>query len=183
MAKAKKQPPIEGGNPDFNLKDAKPVDPSWKNTDELQAPGAITAEDLALERELERIAHEEPVADIEPDLVKPLTKEKREFEHLKEHLDGNYAPAKTLNELDQQVAIAKRLGCKAIDAEPEVIHFHFGADYPEALGFAMYKDIAVHFPNAFEGVKAKSKQTVEQKLFGHSKIQMSPHAANRGDVK
>lgn len=166
MAKNKRQPVIEGANPDFNLKDAKPVEPSWQNTDSMQAPGAITAEDMAFEQELERLAKEEPVEGIDQDLAKTLTKEKRSLEHLREHLEGNYAPAKTLNELDQQVMIAKRLGCTAIDAEKHVIQYHFGHDYPEALGFAMYKDIAVHFPNAFDGVKAKSKMTVEQKLFG-----------------
>jgi hypothetical protein len=153
------------------------------NTDRIQAPSAITAEDIALDMELERMAHEEPVAAIEPDLVAPLTKEKPDLEHLREHLEGNYAAAKTLNELEHQVAIAKRLGCKAIDADPAIIRLIFGHDFSEKHGFAMYKDVAVHFPDTFAEVKAKSRMTVEQKVFGHSKSAISTNIANRGDVK
>lgn len=171
MAKTKgKAATLEGGNPDFNLKDAKPVDASWRDTDKVAAPSAITAEDLALEAELERMSLEAPIQDIGPNLSKPLTKEKPDIDHLREHLDLEYAPAKTLNELEQQVALAKRLGCTSIDAAPEVIRYYAGASYSEDFGFFMYKDIRVCFPKAYEGVRARQNMTVEQKLFGGSNV-------------
>lgn len=161
-----KAPVVEGGNPLFNLSDAKPVDPNWKDI----APTAITEEDLALERELERMALESPIPDIDPDIAKPLTKEKVSLEHLRDQVDGEYRAAKTLNELDQQVSVAKRLGCDSIDAAPEIIRYYCGKDYSESHGFFMYKDIKVHFPQTYEAVKARAKMTVEQKLFGSSKV-------------
>ncbi len=173
MAKIKiKEHPADlaSGNPMFNLKDAKPVDPNWKSTDEISAPSAVTAEDLALERELERIALETPIPDIEPDMAKPLTKEKQSFDHLSEHIEAEYRAAKTLNELEQQVVLAKRLKCDAVDAEPEIIRYYCGPDYSEAHGYFMYKDVKVCFPKSFAGVKAQSSMTVEQKLFGQTKV-------------
>jgi len=166
-AKNKVKPPVDDANPMFNLADAKPVDPSWR---EDVAPTAITEEDLALERELERMALESPIPDIDPDIAKPLTKEKVNLEHLREHVDGEYRAAKTLNELDQQVSVAKRLGCDSIDAQPEIICYYCGKDYAESHGFFMYKDIKVHFPQTYEAAKLRSKMTVEQKLFGESKV-------------
>lgn len=154
----------EAGNPDFNLND-----PAVLAHLEQQASTAITAEDLALDMELERMAMEEPIPDLEPALVTTLTKEKPSTEHLRDHMDGEYRMAQTLNELEHQITIAKRLGCDSIDADPKVIYLYCGKDYPRSLGFFMYKDIKVHFPNEYEGTKARLKQTIEQKIFGESK--------------
>ncbi len=140
------------------------------STDEILAPTAITEEDMALDRELERLAMETPVANIDADLSAPLKKEKLELDHLRWHVGDAYKPAASLNELDQQVSVAKRLHCDSIDATDEIIYYYCGEDYARSHGFFMYKDIRVHFPEEYASAEKKSRMTVEQKLFGESKV-------------
>lgn len=178
------KPLMEMGNPDFNLQAPevlahmekvrmKEAELGQARIDQVRAENAfsaITEEDLALDMELDRMAMEEPIPDMEPSLEKPLTKEKVSMDHLREHLAEEYSPARTLNELEQQVMIAKRLGCDSVDAEDKIIYHYCGANYKRSLGFFMYKDIKVHFTKEYESTKARLKQTIEQQMFGNSKV-------------
>ncbi len=149
----------EKGNPDWNIASVVP-------SSTLTAPGAVTAEDLAFEADLQRMAGEEVLPDIEQEYLAPLTKEKREGNHLRDHVD-NYSPAKTINELDTQVTIAKPLGAD-IDVSPQVMKHLFGPTYK--LTSAMYKDVRLNLPDTFDSNTAQSKKTLEQHLFGNSKV-------------
>lgn len=150
---------LEKGNPDWNLKGVTP-------TDVLTAPSAVTAEDLAFESELQRMSGEEIIPDIDQEYIAPLTKEKRDGNHLRDHME-NYRPAQSINELDTQVAVAKPLGAE-IDVTPQVMKHIFGPKYNLSSG--MYRDVQLNLPETFEANVAKSKVSLEQHLFGNSKV-------------
>lgn len=122
------------GNPAFNINDAEP-------TDVLRAEGAMTEEDAALDRELERMAMDTPPVAIEqgpPD----ATREKIMYTLLSEELD-DIKPANTLRDLDEQVFLAKNNDCDSIEATDIIIKHFCRKDFPPKSGFIMYKDIRV----------------------------------------
>lgn len=158
-----KEPVVEmpSGNPTFNLND----------TD--VAMSAVTAEDLAFERELERMALEQP-----PIEAGPAITFKKEIEHrelLSEHVE-DYSPASTVNELENQVHMAKELGCDSIEGTPALIKTYCRSHYPDDVGYFIFKNVKVYIAGFFEQSKSKAKanDSIEQKLFGHSKIVGQP---------
>lgn len=167
------------GNPEFNLKAAEPVEwgddivpeetpaparaPKVRVAPEVRAVGAITQEDLDLEMHLNKLDRENPVPNIDPDLSRPMTKEKISQDHLREHVD-NYKAASNINELEEQIHVAKSLGCDSIDADKNLIHrFSRGKDNGM---FIMVKDIRVNYPGQYASGKAQDKVTIEGRLFG-----------------
>lgn len=137
------------------------------STHEMVAPGAITPEDMDLERHLERLDRENPIPDIDPDLSRPLTVDKAPQDHLREHVE-NYRPASTINELEEQIHVAKSLHCNSIDATPQLIkRFSHGKDNGM---FINVKDLRVNYPDMYAAGKHADKITQEQKLFSASKV-------------
>lgn len=156
---------VAKGNTDFNLTG---VTPSHTITAApvLDAVGAITPEDLDLERHLEQLDRESVVPDIDPDLSRPLTLEKVSQDHLREHVD-NYRAASTINELEEQIHVAKSLRCDSIDATPQLIkRFSQGKDNGM---FINVKDIRVNYPDMYSKGKQSDRMTQEQRLFGDKK--------------
>lgn len=160
-----KSPIEEKGDERFNLKDAKPVDPAWRD----KAPAAITDEDLALDRELEVMARNTmpEVSDRDPG---PAIKKSIDPYTLLEEFVDNYRPAKNIHELDDQVFKAKHYECDSIYATPELIRYFTKKDYPDKVGYFVYHDIKVYIEGFFEQSSKRDKETVEQRNFGASKI-------------
>lgn len=160
MAKTK-TPGQEKGNAAFNLSDAEPVG-------EWQAPAAITKEDLELDRELERMAkNTEPVlSENEPPPVRKLN----EAYSLLSEVVENYEPAKTIQELDEQVFDAKSNGCDSIEATPKIVRYFVKDGSVEKVGYFWYKDVRVFLEGFFEKSIAKEKESIEMRLHGAKSI-------------
>ncbi len=163
---SKNKPKDLGGNPEFNLKDAQPVAPGWQDI----APAAITEEDLALDRELEMIARNSEPANISDQDPGPQLKKTTEPFTLLSEFITNYKPAKTINELDDQVFKAKHFECDSIEATPEIVKYFCKKDYPDKVGYFVYHDIKVYIAGFFEESIKRDRQTIEQRNFGASKI-------------
>jgi hypothetical protein len=150
------QSPIEEkGNAKFNLKDADPVDPSWKDS-----VNAITAEDMALDRELDRLAQEQgPPPDIDPVPAGVGLKKESEVRVLLSEFVDDYAPAKTRSELDDQVWLAKSKGCDSIECTLDVGRSIIRDGSLESVGYFMFKDVKVYIDGAFEKARARDKRT------------------------
>lgn len=179
-----KQPDIPAhakakGNPEFNITNVEPVE--WgedeartinasianaKNSrpDPAIAVGAITQEDTDLELMLNKLDREEPIPDIGPDLHKPLTQMKQDQDHLREHVD-NYKPASTINELEEQIHIAKSVGCNSIDADKNLI-WRFSRGKDNGM-FINVKDIRVNYPGKYADSKSSDRLTIEQRVHGN----------------
>lgn len=162
MARTKKAktPADEKGNAAFNLNDAEPVG-DW------QAPAAITDEDRELDRELERMAKtEEPVvSDLGP---QPMRKINEPYTLLREVFD-EYQPAKTINELDDQIFEAKVNGCDSVEATSKLVRYFIKDGSAEKVGYFWYKDVRVYVEGFFEKSSAKDKETMETRLHGVAK--------------
>lgn len=140
----------------------------------MPAVGAITAEDLALDRSLEALANEMPPEISEGSSFNLIKKEKTSNEMLAEHVE-NYHPAQTVNELMEQVHLAKQVGADSIEASPEIIRSYTRkSGYPDDVGFFFFQDIKVWIPGFFDTHSRKERETMEQRLFGHSKIKTQP---------
>lgn len=171
--KAAQGPAAEAGNPEFNIAgvESNPeIQEALQNRDTEVAVSAPTAEDLEFDRMLEQESADTEPGDIEPDLAQALTVERVTHEHLKDHVE-NYKPAGTINELMDQVHVAKELGCDSIDGTEKLIrHYCRGSNYPTKAGYFIFHDIKVHIPNQFEAAKKRDTMTIEQKVFGKSKV-------------
>lgn len=136
-----------------------------------RALGAITAEDLAFERELQAMTEtSEPDIEAGPALL-TLKKEKGDLKLLSDFVD-DYTPAKDHGELLEQVHMAKEYGADSIEAEPKVIRqLTLKSGYPTETGYLWYHDVKVWIP----GMYAKTdQQSIESKIFGHSKTAIRP---------
>lgn len=129
-----------------------------------------TAEDAALDAEIERVAATketmEPISDDGP--VVEMKKVKEHLELLRSHVE-NYKPAATIRELEEQVHIATGEGCDSIEATDQVIKGLFRADFDHIkneTGYGIYKNIRIYLDGHFEKHKNADKLTMEQKLFG-----------------
>jgi hypothetical protein len=155
-------PNILKGNDDFKL------------TEEIKAKvaahsfAAVTDEDLALDREIEALAAEQPqvnVSDVAPALEVKRTKDV--VNHLKEIVDG-YKEASTMAELTEQVHVAKAEGCDSIEASPTLVRQIFRKDYDyieKNVGYGIYHDIRIYIAGHFDKHKGADVQTMEQRLF------------------
>lgn len=159
-----KSPLTEKGNPSFNLKDAIPV-----NTDSIIASSAITDEDMALDRELDRIArNSEPEVSDKDEMPLPVKKTIDPYTMLSDFED-DYKPAETIQELDDQVFRAKHYEADSIEASSKLIKYFCKKDYPDKVGYFVYHDIKVYIAGFFEQSKVRDQQTIEQKIFGEAK--------------
>lgn len=153
--KAPTDPLEEKGNAAFNLADAEPVDSNWKD-----APGAITAEDLALEAEIQRMAQEQgPPPEIEPVPASAIvTKEKDTRELLSDHVI-DYKPATTITELKDQVYLAKANGCDSVECTLQVGKSIVRDGSLETVGYFLFHDVKVYIEGLYEKARARDKRT------------------------
>lgn len=156
---------IGGGNPDFNLNQAEPVAPAAP----VRAMAALTEEDLAFDRELDRIANEEPPIFAEDRNMNVLTKEKESREMLGEFVE-DYHPAATVNELMDQVHVAKEVGANCIEATPAIVRHYCRKHFPDDVGYFMFHDIKVFIAGFWETHKDNDKISIDEKLFGKPKV-------------
>lgn len=122
------------------------------------AANIVTDEDMELDREIDRIANENPPPDIEQGPVMQLKKEKVVRDLLSEHVD-DYKPASTVNELLEQVHLAKEMMCDSIEATPQMIKHFCRKHYPDDVGYFIYHDIKVYIPGFFEQSQKKDQRT------------------------
>lgn len=164
--KGSKNKAIGGGNPQFNLKDAKPVNPGWQDV----APAAYTNEDAELDRHLAALAADlpPPVSDPEPMGAGMARKEIERREMLGDVVDG-YRPASTDEDLRTQVHLAKQEGCDSIEATVPLAKRFCRDPQLEKVGYFIYHNIKVYLEGHFEQTKSRDSQTIEQRLFGASK--------------
>lgn len=154
--------PEAAGNPEFNIANVKPTNVL------TTAPAAITEEDLELDRMLERVAAEEPpIPTIDPDEVQAVKKEPDRRELLSDVMDVQ--PASTVNELMDQVHLAKEMGCDSVEATPAMVRHYCRRQYPDKVGFFMFHDIKVYIAGFFEEAKKRSELTIEDINFGAKK--------------
>lgn len=160
--KAKK---IEGGNPDFNLNEVEP-------TDILStAPSSPTMEDYELERTLADLGRQHAAPDIsDPDPAGSVVKKEVERREMLGNQVTDYKPASTFEELRDQVHFAKSEGCDSIEATKTLAKKVCKDPLLEQVGYFMYHDIKVYIEGAFEQAKKRDSISIEQKLFGASKI-------------
>lgn len=178
-------PMDETGNSMFNLKDAIPLTEAelaapplaeqepldYTKIDKMvltpatnteRAQSAITQEDLAFEASLQRM-HVESVLPVER--VEKLEPEATMSNFLGDLMKG-YEPAKTLNELEQQVFAAKSRGADSIEASEDIIRYYNRAHYPKDVGYFIYKNIKVFIPGRFDGYVQTDTQNLNSKLRG-----------------
>lgn len=171
----------EKGNPAFNLNEAEALtgifdetvkpDFSLKDKELAAKPkvevaqSAITPEMLAFERELQAMHLEQPLPGDEKPVV--LQKEYSKSDFLGDDVEG-YKPATTLNELDQQVFLAKSKGFNAIEASEEIIKYYTRGSFEsvEKEGYFIFKDVKVFIPGRIDGYVNTDKQNVAFKLQG-----------------
>lgn len=133
---------------------------------EISLP-TYSAEDAALDRELERMASQEPILDSEP--VQVLKKETVKRELLADYMEG-YRPANTVNELLEQVHLAKEADCDSIEATPTLIKHYCRKKYPDDVGYFIFHDVKVWIAGFFETHSKKDSISVERRMFGESKV-------------
>lgn len=123
---------------------------------------------MALDRELERMANETAPVPIEPDPVPAMQKTVEQRELLSEVMDVQ--PASTVNELMEQVHLAKESGCDSIEATPTLVRHYCRKKYPSDVGYFVFHDIKVYIAGFFDQANKRDKETVEQRTFGASKV-------------
>lgn len=132
-----------------------------------------TPEDAALDAELEQLAKQRPqVTDDVPAAAMEVIKPKESLEHLSAHVDGEYKPANTMAELQEQVHLAKQVGADSIDGTEALVRMIFRGDFDKikaSIGYGIYHDIRIYVTGMFEGLKNMDKMTMEQKLHSTEK--------------
>lgn len=177
----------EKGNPMFNLNTAEPLTaedlaeresppPDFTKIDEMffgkkattttpltNATNIVTSEDLAFERELQAM-HKEVVLPGDIPAVR-LEKEINDSNFLGDHMP-DYKPAATLNELEQQVWAAEKMGANSIEATEDVIKYYNRRHYPDDTGYFIYKNIKVFIPGRIDGFIETDRDNVSARLAG-----------------
>lgn len=131
----------------------------------------MTAEDLAFEQSLQEIQIQEPAIERGPNTT--LTKEKTSNDLLSNYIDCQ--PAKDINELLNQVFLAKQHGADSIEASPELIKtYTLKSGFPSDVGFFFFQDIKVWIPGFHATHSHLESETIEHRVFGHSKNKIQP---------
>lgn len=155
----------EKGNPAFNIAESEPS----------QALSAMTREDLDFEQTLQRLHEDEPpIPFIDEEPVVQLKADRMRHELLSDQME--VAPATTIRELDDQVHFAKELSCDSIEATSALVKSFCRKDFAavEKIGFFLYHDIKVFIEGMHAEASKAQKQTIEQRMFGNSKIVGQP---------
>jgi hypothetical protein len=169
---------MEKGNPDFVLTPELEADALEQFNalvdDEIVHSNAphgtlapITSEDREIDQMLERAAKSNPVSDLHVET--PLIPEKKKRDVLRNHIAG-YRPANTMNELQEQVHLAKTNEIDSIEGTPTLVQQLWRKDFEyikNGPGYGIYHDIRVYIDGFFEQNKDADKETMEQR--NHSK--------------
>ncbi len=154
------------GNDSFKLTPAMEARAMADYAENTGTMSALTAEDIALDRELEAMAKDQPqVSDNGP--VMEVKRTKDVIEHLREVVE-KYTPASNMAELTEQVHVAKSEGCDSIDGTPTLVRQIFRKDYEyieKNVGYGIYHDIRIYIDGYFDKHKGADSQTMEQRLF------------------
>lgn len=114
-----------------------------------------------------------PTLDYEP--IVELKKIRDQGELLSEHPDViDPGPASTINELNDQVHMAKEMGCDSIEATEKIVRYFCKSHYPDDVGYFIYHNIKVYIAGHFGAASKRDKISVEQRLFGDSRIVGQP---------
>ena len=131
--------------------------------------GAITDEDLALDRELDLLAKEQPPEfsdGVNENVLKKLPDNK---DLLREYMD-NYVPANSIFELEQQMFQAQELGADSVEVTPQLFRHFCGQDTGKnpnyEVGYFHYKSIKAYLAGKHEVASKRDGLTMEEKLFG-----------------
>lgn len=117
----------------------------------------------------------EPTLDIEPEPAGTVVKREKQVNIMLSEFVEDYEPAKTYTDLDEQVHLAKQFGADSIEADPKLIRqLTLKSGYPSDVGFLCYHDVKVWIPGFTETHGHLLSQTIEEKVFGHSKIKIQP---------
>ena len=164
----------------FNLNDAEPIpeaaydraepkldfskieDQRFARRDHEIAQAAITPEMLKFEQDLQRL-HVESVVPKSEEMK--LEKEQSESFFLGDFVE-EYAPAKTIVELDNQAFTAQQMGATAIEASEEIIKHYTKPNYPPPEGYFIYKNVKVFIPGRLGEYVDTDKQNIALKLRG-----------------
>lgn len=147
----------------------RPMGSKNKPKDEI-ASAAVTAEDLAFERELQAMANELPPVIDDPDPVGSIVKHEPDRPELLRFAVEDYKPAATDLDLREQIHTAKMNDCDSIEATLPLAKRFCKDPSLETVGYFVMHDIKVYVEGAYEKAKARDQQTVEQRNFGGSKI-------------
>jgi hypothetical protein len=135
-----------------------------KNEAPQIAASVVTDEDLALERELERMAENTPPEISEGFSENRISVARDDNEMLAHHVSG-VKPAATIAQLRDQVFHAKQTGCNSIEATPELIRYYTKPNYPtDDAPYFSFDGIKVWRPDMFEKHKQMDGMSVEQRM-------------------
>lgn len=137
------------------------------------ALGAVTDDDLALDRELQSLQTKSfdddgPAIEVKKESIKRDT--------LRNYVPG-YKPASSIIELQEQIRAALDNDIDSIEATPALVRHLFRKDFDyiqKSVGYAIYQNIRVYIDGFFEKNKDADKMTIEGKLFGGSKGETVP---------
>lgn len=144
-----------------------------ENVPHRTALPTITDEDIELDRQLERMAKQQPIDD---GPIVTIIHEKKKRDILRNYTE-NYKPASSILELDDQVFQAQGHDIDSTEATEAVIKYFCKASFPEVqkVGYFIYKNIRVYIEGYFEQNKDADKMTMEQRLHsGGQKIDIAP---------
>ncbi len=153
------------GNPKFNLNEVEPSE----TIGSVVAAGAVLPEDLELDSMLDSLGVPEAHFDDAEPKGAVAVKEKFRAELLSEAVDG-IKIATTRQEITDQAYLAKAEGCDSIEATLPAIRSITRDPSIETVGYFMYHDIKVYLEGHVARARARDKQTMEQRNFGHSRV-------------
>lgn len=120
---------------------------------------AVTSEDLALDRELDRLAATQTPEFDDLPAANTVTKTKEEREMLESWVDG-YKPAASLLDLDEQTLMCQEFGADSIEAIDQIFRKFCGAEYKDP--YFVYKGVKVYRAGNSLNAKSKEGKTVDQ---------------------
>lgn len=133
-----------------------------------------TDEDLALDQELEKLAKEqdnmEPVINTKID--KKVEKAQDTNYYVLQDIDPEIEAASTVNELKEQVQIAKLKGIEGIEATDKMIRLYNREKFPEC-GYFVFENVRVYRKGIAAEVKRDENRSVEESIFAHSGVEIS----------
>lgn len=163
--KAASTPEVLKGNEQFKITEEVKVEIAKATGQDI---AAFTSEDAEFDAHLDALAKQVPaVPDDIPAAAVEVKPTKEYYDHLAGHMEGEYMPASTMAELQEQVHMAKSYGADSIDGTPDLIKQVFRNDFEtisKSTGYGIYHDVKVFIPGRLEDSKRQDSLTMEQKL-------------------
>lgn len=136
------------------------------------ALGAVTTEDLELDRELKKMAAEREMAEATlsydenkaPSVI--AAPEKMDSPELRDFVD-DYKPANSHASLEEQLFLARAHKCDTIEAEDVVFRAIFG--YVPDTAYCMVKNVKVYRVGMVEEGRKRDARSADAGLFGLTK--------------